>query len=518
MEKKINPNVVTGLIVALAILLLVMLPITIRFMPNRTAAQETQPASEAVAVAQAEVSTEAQVIEYTVRTQIGGDPTMAFVGVGGDIDGLFNPELKANVGDTVRITVINGDPVLHDFKIDEFGVHTGEMTQDEQSVTVEFVATQPGAFEYDCSIPGHREIGMKGLLRISGIAATVDDMTLDEHLAAQEHNGAINAQNVNVAASAPAVADAVSIIRNPADVPPPAGDRGPQNLRVDMTAKEVNGTVADGTTYRYMTFDGQVPGPMLRVRVGDTVELHLHNDAASQLPHSIDLHAVTGPGGGAVFTQVMAGEESSFTFQALQPGLYVYHCATASIGHHISSGMYGLILVEPVGGLPPVDHEFYVMQGELYTVQPFGTQGHLDFSHEKMLDEDAEYYTFNGAAGALTLDEYAMRAQVGDTVRIYFGVGGPNATSAFHLIGEIFDRVYDQASLTAPPLTDVQTTLVPPGGATMVEFKLDVPGRYILVDHALSRAERGLAGYLYAEGEENPAIFHSEGAADNASH
>jgi nitrite reductase (NO-forming) len=285
-----------------------------------------------------------------------------------------------------------------------------------------------------------------------------------------------------------------------------------------MTTKEVNGKLADGTTYRYMTFDGQVPGPMIRVRVGDTVDLHLKNDATNQLPHSIDLHAVTGPGGGAVFTQILPGEESSFTFQALQPGLYVYHCATASIGHHIASGMYGLILVEPVGGLPPVDREFYIMQGELYTVQPFGTQGHVDFSHEKMLDEKADYFMFNGAAGALTMDENAMRTNVGDTVRIYFGVGGPNAISSFHLIGEIFDRVYDQASLTSAPLTDVQTTLVPPGGATMVEFKMDVPGRYILVDHALSRLERGLAGYLYAEGAENPTVFHGEGMPDNAGH
>src|SRR5690606_9463717 len=115
-------------------------------------------------------------------------------------------------------------------------------------------------------------------------------------------------------------------------------------------------------TYHYMTFNGQVPGPMIRVRQGDTVEVHLQNDLTSTFPHSIDLHAVTGPGGGAVYTQTLPGEETSFTFQALQPGLYVYHCATASIAHHISSGMYGLILVEPVGGLPRVDHEFYIMQ------------------------------------------------------------------------------------------------------------------------------------------------------------
>src|SRR5690606_34233747 len=227
---------------------------------------------------------------------------------------------------------------------------------------------------------------------------------------------------------------------NPADLPAPINNSGaPQHHVVEMTAIEVTGQLDDGATFRYMTFDGQVPGPMLRMTVGDTMELRLHNEMESLLPHSIDLHAVTGPGGGAEFTQTLAGEVSVFNFRALQPGLYVYHCATASIGHHISSGMYGLILVEPVGGLPPVDHEFYVMQGEIYTAQPFGTEGHLDFSHEKMLDEDAEYFVFNGAAGALTLDEYAMRTEVGDTVRIYFGVGGPNKISSFHMIGEIFD-------------------------------------------------------------------------------
>ena len=315
-----------------------------------------------------------------------------------------------------------------------------------------------------------------------------------------------------------AAVDAVSIIRYPTDLPAPITSRTPQHHVVEMTAVEVDGQLADGTTFRYMTFNGQVPGPMLRLRVGDTMELHLQNQMTSVLPHSIDLHAVTGPGGGAVFTQTAADETSIFQFKALQPGLYVYHCATASIPHHISSGMYGLILVEPEEGLPEVDHEFYVMQGEIYTEQPFGTAGHLTFSHEKALDEDPEYYVFNGAAGALTLDEYAMRAEVGDTVRIFFGVGGPNKTSSLHLIGEIFDRVYDQASLTAPPLTDVQTTLVPPGGATVVEFTLDVPGRYILVDHAISRLERGLVGFLYAEGEENPEIFSGSGLPDASGH
>lgn len=458
----------------------------------------------------------ANVVEYTVITKMPGEPAMAFIGVGGDIDGVINPEMTANLGDTVRITVINGDPMLHNLKIDEFNVFSGDLLEDQETVVLEFVANLPGVFTYYCAVPGHRQIGMEGILRVVGTVTVGDSAALDASQVDTAHAHDMAATPTDTVA--PAVEGAVSIVRNPADVPAPVGDREPQNLRIDLTAIEVDGVLGDGTTYRYMTFDGQVPGPMLRMRVGDTGEIHVHNEMQSTLPHSIDLHAVTGPGGGAVFTQTLAGEESVFSFKALQPGLYVYHCATASIAHHISSGMYGLILIEPEGGLPLVDREFYVMQGEIYTVQPFGTKGNLDFSYEKMLNETPEYYLFNGSAGALTQDEYAMRTQVGDTVRIYFGVGGPNAISSFHLIGEIFDRVYDQASLTSAPLTDVQTTLVPPGGATMVEFTMDVPGRYIMVDHALSRLERGLVGFLYAEGEDQPDIFKGGGLPEDSGH
>jgi nitrite reductase (NO-forming) len=488
------------LIGVLAILLLVF-PAR-NLMPARSA----EAGLEAVTTTGSAPAQTAATVEYTLRTIIGQTPPFAYIGVGGAIDGVINPTLTANAGDTVRLTVINGDPILHDLKIDAFDVFTGELTQDEQTVTVEFVASQPGEFAYYCTVPGHREIGMEGLLVVTGEAT-------GDYTASAAHDMPEPAATVQ-----PAVASAVSVIRNPADMPPPVGDREPTTVRVDLTAVEVDGQLADSTTFRYMTFDGQVPGPMIRVRVGDTIEIHLRNQIESLLPHSIDLHAVTGPGGGAVYTQTLPNAETLFTFKALQPGLYVYHCATPSVAHHISAGMYGLILVEPEGGLPPVDREYYVMQGEIYTAQPFGTQGHLDFSHEKMLDEDAEYLVFNGAAGALTRDEFALRASVGETVRIYFGVGGPNYISSFHVIGEIFERVYDQASLTAPPLTDVQTTLVPPGGATVVEFAVEVPGNYILVDHALSRLERGLAGYLIVDGDPAPDIFHSAGEADMSGH
>lgn len=509
MSKWLNFNTLVVAVIAVAVLIWAVY-IPGRSIPREISAQET-PAAQPAAVEQAVAQTP-KTVEYTVRTQLGGTPPMAFVGVGGEIDGVVNPELVANVGDTVRITVINSDAVLHDLVIDEFGVTTGELTAAEQTVTVEFVADRPGEFVYYCSIPGHREIGMQGIVRIEGDAQTAEGSSGSVPALQPEGYGSVT-QEV-----APAVEGAVSVVRHPSDMPGPIGDREAQTVRIDLTAVEVNGVLADGTTFRYMTFEGQVPGPMLRVRVGDTIELHFKNADDSQLPHSIDLHSVTGPGGGAVYTQNLPGVESAFSFKALQPGLYVYHCATASIPHHISSGMYGLILVEPEGGLPPVDREFYVMQGEIYTQQPFGTKGHLEFSYEDMLNEQPEYFIFNGAAAALTTDENVMKAEVGETVRIYFGVGGPNFTSSLHMIGEIFDKVYDQASLTAAPLTDVQTTLVPSGGATVVEFKMDVPGRYILVDHSLSRLERGLVAFMDVSGEPNPEIFHSDSEMNTAGH
>ncbi len=222
--------------------------------------------------------------------------------------------------------------------------------------------------------------------------------------------------------------------------------------------------------------------------------------------HNVDFHAVTGTGGGAPATEAGPGETAGFTFKALKPGLFVYHCATMPVAQHISNGMYGLILVEPEGGLPKVDHEFYVMQGEIYTEEAFGTKGELTPSYDKLLNEMPEYYVFNGAANALTGD-HALHAKVGETIRIYFGVGGPNKTSSFHVIGEMFDKVYNLASLVSEPLKDVQTITVPPGGAAAVEMKLEVPGEYTLVDHALSRAMRGLVGKLIVDGPAQPEIF-----------
>ncbi|HMX18187.1 MAG TPA: copper-containing nitrite reductase [Anaerolineales bacterium] len=346
-------------------------------------------------------------------------------------------------------------------------------------------------------------------------APNVMPATLKDALTEEEINSIVNylsglpegAYSTSTEAAAPqAPTTGADVVRDPTDLPAPLAVREPQTVRVDLETIEVEGQLADGTTFTYWTFNGAVPGPFIRVRVGDTIEVHLKNSGSSTMNHSVDFHAVTGPGGGAAVTQTEPGKETTFTAKAINPGLYVYHCATPMVANHIANGMYGLILVEPEEGLPPVDREFYVMQGDIYTTGAYGDHGMQTTDVTKLLNEDPEYVVFNGAVGALT-DQKPLKANVGETIRIFFGVGGPNLTSSFHVIGEIFDRVFDQASITSAPLTDVQTTLVPPGGATMVEFKLEVPGRFILVDHALSRLQRGLAGFLIVEGDPNPEIF-----------
>jgi len=307
----------------------------------------------------------------------------------------------------------------------------------------------------------------------------------------------------------------ISIVRDPTDLPPPIGSRAPRRVKVELETVEVTGNLADGATYRYWTFNQKVPGPFIRVRVGDTVEVRLKNHDDSVMMHNVDFHAVTGPGGGAKATDAAPGESRGFEFTAINPGLFVYHCAVPMAAQHIANGMYGMILVEPEGGLPKVDHEFYVMQGEIYTEQKLGSKGELTESYDKLMAERPEYFVFNGAALALAKDK-PLKAKTGETVRIFFGVGGPNYTSSFHVIGEVFERVYNLGSLTTSPMRDVQTTTVPPGGATVVDIKLEVPGKFMLVDHALSRVERGLAGVLEVSGPDNPDIYKDYDPAKSA--
>jgi nitrite reductase (NO-forming) len=296
-----------------------------------------------------------------------------------------------------------------------------------------------------------------------------------------------------------------AVLTSPPLVPPATGRTAPAKVIVELEVIEKEMPISEGVTYTFWTFGGTVPGSFIRVRQGDTVEFHLKNAPDSKMPHNIDLHGVTGPGGGAASSFTAPGHASRFTFKALNAGLYVYHCATAPVGMHVANGMYGLILVEPPQGLPKVDREYYVMQGDFYTVGKYREKGHQAFNMEKAIDERPTYVLFNGSEGALTGDR-ALAAKTGESVRLYVGNGGPNLVSSFHVIGEIFDKVWYEGGTHYQE--NVQTTLIPAGGAAMMEFHVEVPGSYVLVDHSIFRAfNKGAIAILKTEGAEVKDVY-----------
>ncbi len=293
---------------------------------------------------------------------------------------------------------------------------------------------------------------------------------------------------------------------SPTDIP--SAPSPANRVVISLITEEKLGQLANGVTYDFWTFNGTVPGPLIRLRVGQVVEMHIINPPNSTMTHSIDSHGILGQGGGGAYSQTAPGNESIFQFTAMNPGLFLYHCATPDIPTHIANGMYGLMLVEPQGGLPKVDDEFYLVQGEFYTMGPYGQQGYQSFSYQKAQAETPDYVVFNGRVGALT-GNGTMRVKVGDSVRVFFGNAGPNLDSSLHIIGGIMDRVYEDGSLASAPLLEVQTVLVPAGSAAMVEFTARTPGILTLLDHSIFRLHQGAVATFTVTGPNNPAIIVS---------
>ena len=305
----------------------------------------------------------------------------------------------------------------------------------------------------------------------------------------------------------------VNDISAPTSVPAAAQKADEDGIvRISLEAQEVIGETAAGIYFNYWTYNKQVPGPFLRIREGDTVELTLSNHPSSLHSHNIDLHAVTGPGGGAVLTNVAPGETKTFRWKALNPGLFIYHCALPNVSMHNSHGQYGLILVEPKEGLPPVDREFYVVQGELYTIGDLGRKGLVAYDGKAMLDGHPNYVVFNGKVESVP----RIQAKTGEKIRMYVGNGGVNLTSAFHVIGEIFDTVYPNGSIGGALEKNTQTALVLPGGSSIVDMALEVPGKFLLVDHALARMNKGAWAVLEVSGDERPDIFTAVKSENNS--
>lgn len=303
----------------------------------------------------------------------------------------------------------------------------------------------------------------------------------------------IQGQEIAVSASAPAV-------------PPPITRTFATKVVVEIEIREHVAELAEGVQYLYWTFGDEAPGKFYRVREGDLVEVHLHNHPDNTLAHNIDFQSATGPSGGGDASFVAPGYSAVFAWRALRPGLYLYQCSAEPAGVHVANGMFGLILVEPRKGLPKVAREYQIVQSEFYTEGRFGDRGAQRFSADKALKEQPDYVLFNGRVGALT-GENALKASVGERVRIFFGNAGPNLLSSFHVVGEVFDDVYGEGGVL-PKQHDVQATAVPAGGSAIVEIGLDVPGDYPIVDHSLFRSHnKGTMGLLTVAGRENRMIF-----------
>ncbi|MDD5460306.1 MAG: copper-containing nitrite reductase [Methylococcales bacterium] len=399
--------------------------------------------------------------------------------------------IKVKEGQAITLTLDNSRGAIeHDFSIKELGAHLTAKAGQITSQTLIF--KKSGEYDFKCTVPGHQDSGMSGKLTVEPTDLSATPISSDDD---------------DVHAGADKILDLPKGITHlPVRKAAPALIRRKQEfVEVELEAIPVTALLTENVGYNYWTFNGTVPGPMIRLRQGDTVELTLKNSPLSPVTHSIDSHGITGPGGGAKFMQTAPGDSSILRFKAIKPGAYVYHCATITVPHHISNGMYGLMIVEPPKGWPKVDHEFYVMQGDLYLKGETDQPGIHDVSIHKLNKEEPDYVVFNGSVGALS-KKNALKAKVGETVRIFFGVGGPNATSSFHIIGEMFDKVYTGGN-PSEFISNVQTVMVPAGGSAVVDLKLDVPGTYILVDHSLSRLQKGAAGFLEVEGPENPDVF-----------
>lgn len=303
--------------------------------------------------------------------------------------------------------------------------------------------------------------------------------------------------------------DVSRIAADPRAIPAPIARTEPATVEVDLETRELVAEVEPGVTFTFMTFGDRIPGPFVRTRVGDTVDLTIRNHPDNSMVHNVDFHACRGPGGGAEVTTVAPGEEKRLRFEVTYPGAFIYHCAVANVDYHISSGMFGIILVEPEAGLPEVDREFYLGQHELYTNGTTGQEGHHEFDFATMAMEQPTYVLVNGEKYAIGPQKYdEMRVGTDETVRIFYGVGGPNLLSSFHAIGSVWDEVYAQGALASEPQRYVQTTPVLPGSTAVVTSTFPVPGDYKLVDHALSRvARKGALAVIHAEGPENTAIF-----------
>ena len=268
---------------------------------------------------------------------------------------------------------------------------------------------------------------------------------------------------------------------------PPLTEDG---VKLHWHAREARIRIDENTVVAAWTFEGNIPGPIVHCRVGDTVEFTLTNDV--DVPHSMDFHAAQiDPK--VAFRSVPKGQSVTYAFKPKWAGAFMYHCGTAPVLMHIGSGMYGAIVVSPREGLPAA-REFVLIQSEFYLAD--AANGLRAFDYQKMLGTLPDFVTFNGRPNQYVKDP--IRVRLGDRVRFWVVNAGPTHPCNFHVVGEQFDTVY----LGAPPgnsIRGVQTWDVAPGGGMCFELLCDVRGEFPFVNHGFGHGQKGSIGFLVVE-------------------
>jgi len=385
------------------------------------------------------------------------------------------------VGD-YEVKLVNTGSILHDITFPD-----GTKIEAQAGKTASAVVTVPAeGLSFICSIPGHADAGMKGTISVKGTAAGGDS-----------HGGPAPATDVQPNPDAPKYV--------PRDPKAPALLPGDTH-DIDLVIEEKLMTVADGFSQAVWTFggtapgSGSIPGPVIRVKLGDLVRIHLKNPATSKLPHSVDFHSSLVAWNDEM-TSINPGEEKLYEFKAQYAGVWMYHCGTAPALHHIANGMYGMMIVEPKGGLEKVDQEFAIVQSEWY----LGPQGEpASLTKAAAAAPAPDFVLFNGVANQYK--DSPIQIATGKRVRLFILDAGPSIDSSFHIVGTIFDRVIKEgvelAVGNAGGFGSQAVDLSPAQGA-MVEFTMAEDGLYPIVTHAFNFVGRGALG-LFKAGDGDP--------------
>jgi nitrite reductase (NO-forming) len=395
----------------------------------------------------------------------------------------FKPN-AVNVERPGRYTIkfINDGAIQHDITFPN-GAKLTANTKETKTMDIDVPAA---GLSFTCSIPGHADAGMKGMITVAGgSTASANPQATSAH-SADDHGGPPPEADVTADPNAPAY--------QLHDASAPAALSGTTH-DIDLVTEEKDMTVAPGFVQHVWTFNGSVPGPVIRVHIGDTVRIHLKNPAGSQMSHSVDFHA-SQVAWNDEMTSIKPGEEKLYEWKADYAGVWMYHCGTAPTLHHIANGMYGMVIVEPKEGLPKVDKEFALVQSEWY----LGPQGQpVSLAKASAAAPAPDYVVFNGVANQYK--DHPLQVGTGERVRLFVLNAGPSVDSSFHIVGTIFDTVIKEGVVLTrdnPSHYGAQAVDLAPAQGAIIEFTTAEDGLYPVVTHAFNLVGRGALGLVQA--------------------